>query len=124
MDYPREYRYSPHRCWAHVVGESARVGVCPDLLGGGTVSTVSLPVLGVALSGNEPVVTLTIDGKSIGIHSPVAGSVVLVIERLLPEPALVGSDPFDAGWLFEVQLAYDETLENVVDVNSYLRDFN
>ena len=121
MDYPREYRYSPQRCWVHVVGESARVGVCPGLLGDGSVSNVSLPVLGVALSGNEPVATLTIDGKSIGIHSPVAGSVVLVNERLLQEPALVGSDPFGAGWLFEVQLSYDETLENVMDVDSYLR---
>ncbi len=121
MEYPREYRYSPGHCWVHVVGESARVGPCPALVTHGAVSNVTLPALGAPLSGDASVVSLGIDGKRIEVYSPVVGSVVLVNERLLQEPALVGLDPFGAGWLFEVQLSYDETLENVMDVDSYLR---
>lgn len=121
MEHPREYRYSTAHCWVHVVGESARVGVCPGLVAQGAVSDVTLPRLGALVRGGDSVASVVIFDKSIEIHSPVAGSVVFVNERLLEEPSLVGDDPFVSGWLFEVQLSYDETLEGVMDVDSYLR---
>jgi glycine cleavage system H protein len=87
----------------------------------GAVSNVTLPGLGRPIGGGDLVASVVILDKSIEIRSPVAGSVVLVNERLLEEPALIGDDPFVSGWLFEVQLSYDETLEGVMDVDSYLR---
>ncbi|MFM8867350.1 MAG: glycine cleavage system protein H [Ilumatobacteraceae bacterium] len=120
MALPRDYRYSPDHCWVHVVGESARVGVCSRLVTIGAVSHVTLPALGVSLRRGTPAASLTIAGETQVALAPVSGSVVLVNERLLGDPALVGIDPFGAGWLFEVQLAYEETLEGVVDVDSYL----
>ncbi len=122
MEHPREYRYSLDHCWVHVVGESARVGVCPHAIGNGELTRVTLPALGALLRTRDRVATFVCEGVTIEVRSPVAGSVVLVNERLLEQPDLVGDDPFNAGWLFEVQLAYDETLENVMDVDSYLQD--
>lgn len=121
MEHPREFRYSSAHSWVHVVGESARVGACPRLVTHGAVSNVTLPGLGTPIGGGDLVASVVILDKSIEIRSPVAGSVVLVNERLLEEPALIGDDPFVSGWLFEVQLSYDETLEGVMDVDSYLR---
>ena len=122
MEHPREYRYSLDHCWVHVVGESARVGVCPHKIGNVEPAEVKLPALGALLRTRDRVATFVCEGVTIEVRSPVAGSVVLVNERLLEQPDLVGDDPFNAGWLFEVQLAYDETLENVMDVDSYLQD--
>lgn len=85
---------------------------------------MTLPRLGAPIGVGDAVASVVIVDESIKIHSPVAGSVVLVNERLLQEPALVGDDPFVSGWLFEVQLSYDETLEGVMDVDSYLRAVN
>lgn len=121
MEHPREYRYSSGHCWVHVVGESARVGVCPRLIDHGAVSGVTLPPLGAPLSGGQPVVSVMVDGTVVDMRSPITGSVVLVNERLLGDPSLVSADPFASGWLFEVQLSYEETLESVMDVDSYLR---
>ena len=121
MEHPRDYRYSLDHCWVHVVGESARVGVCPGLVAQGAVSDVTLPRLGSPIGSGDQFASLVLEGKLIEISSPIAGSVVLVNERLNEEPALVDLDPFGAGWLIEVQLSYDETLEGVMGVDSYLR---
>ena len=93
-------------------------------MGNRDAKEVTLPVLGAVLSAGDLVTTIVHAETTIEVRSPVAGSVVLVNERLLQEPTLAGSNPFGAGWLFEVQLAYDETLEHVMDVDSYRRDFN
>lgn len=124
MEIPREYRYSPDHCWVHVVGESARVGVCPHAIGEGESTMVTLPAHGAVLRALDLVAEIQYAEARVEVRSPVAGSVVLVNERLLEQPDLVGTDPFNAGWLFEVQLAYDETLEHVMDVDSYLRGVN
>ena len=121
MDHPREYRYSPEHCWVHVVGESARVGVCPKLIADGSVTSVTLPHLGAAVDEGALVVTVKVGTTTYNVNSPVAGSIVLVNERLIEDPGLVGNDPFSAGWLYEVQLSYDETLESVMDVDSYIK---
>jgi glycine cleavage system H protein len=85
---------------------------------------VTLPAHGAVLRALDLVAEIQYAEARVKVRSPVAGSVVLVNERLLEQPDLVGTDPFNAGWLFEVQLAYDETLEHVMDVDSYLRGVN
>jgi glycine cleavage system H protein len=49
----------------------------------------------------------------------VSGSVVLVNESLATEPGLVNSDPYGSGWLYEVQMSYDETLEGLLTASEY-----
>ena len=105
----------------HVEGESARVGLCPTRKRESSVDAVTLPALGAAVESGVLVTAIVVDGTAYDVRSPVAGSVVLVNERLLGEPSLVVDDPFGAGWLFEVRLSYDEMLESVMDVDSYRR---
>jgi glycine cleavage system H lipoate-binding protein len=40
---------------------------------------------------------------------------------LIEDPRPITADPFGAGWLCEMQLSYDETLEQVMDAESYAR---
>jgi glycine cleavage system H protein len=49
----------------------------------------------------------------------VSGSVVLVNESLATQPGLVNSDPYGSGWLYEVQMSYDETLEGLLSASEY-----
>lgn len=105
----------PDDTWVLVDGESARVGLASAVVG---VRRVALPTVGAALSRGAPAVTLSgYDGERT-LRSPVAGTVVLVNDALGDDPSAVESDPRGSGWLYEVQLAYDETLEGlIVDAN-------
>jgi glycine cleavage system H protein len=42
-----------------------------------------------------------------------------VNELLADSPELINSDPFGAGWLYEVQLSYNEMLEALMSADEY-----
>lgn len=103
-----------------VDGESARVGItdhAQDALG--QIVDVQLPSIGDTVVAGKAVAEVESSKSVSDIGSPVSGTVVLVNELLVDQPELINSDPFGAGWLFEVQLSYDETLEGLISAEKY-----
>jgi len=103
-----------------VDGESARVGItdhAQDALG--QIVDVQLPSIGDAVIAGRAVAEVESSKSVSDIGSPVSGTVVLVNELLVEQPGLINSDPFGAGWLYEVQLSYDEVLEGLMSADEY-----
>jgi len=112
--------YSRSHEWVLVDGESARVGItdhAQDALG--QIVDVQLPSVGDAVVGGKAVAEVESSKSVSDIGSPVSGTVVLVNELLTDQPQLINSDPFGAGWLYEVQLAYNEMLEGLMSADEY-----
>ena len=112
--------YSRTHEWVLVDGESARVGItdhAQDALG--QIVDVQLPSVGDAVVGGKAVAEVESSKSVSDIGSPVSGTVVLVNELLTDQPQLINSDPFGAGWLYEVQLAYNEMLEGLMSADEY-----
>ena len=117
---PDELRYSRDHSWVLLAGESARVGLThqgQDALG--EVVHVALPAVGQPVSAGAAVGELESSKSVSEVSSPVSGTVVLVNESLQADPGLVNRDPYGAGWLYEVQLSYDELLESLLDAAAY-----
>jgi len=112
--------YSRSHEWVLVDGESARVGItdhAQDALG--QIVDVQLPSIGDAVVAGKAVAEVESSKSVSDIGSPVSGTVVLVNELLVDQPELINSDPFGAGWLYEVQLSYDEMLEGLMSADEY-----
>ncbi|CAB4785339.1 MAG: glycine cleavage system protein GcvH [Burkholderiaceae bacterium] len=112
--------YSRSHEWVLVDGESARVGItdhAQDALG--QIVDVQLPSIGGAVVAGKAVAEVESSKSVSDIGSPVSGTVVLVNELLADQPELINSDPFGAGWLYEVQLSYDEMLEGLMSADEY-----
>ena len=112
--------YSRSHEWVLVDGESARVGItdhAQDALG--QIVDVQLPSIGDAVVAGKAVAEVESSKSVSDIGSPVSGTVVLVNELLEDRPELINSDPFGAGWLYEVQLSYDEMLEGLMSADEY-----
>ena len=112
--------YSRSHEWVLVDGESARVGItdhAQDALG--QIVDVQLPLVGDAVVGGKAVAEVESSKSVSDIGSPVSGTVVLVNELLAAQPQLINSDPFGAGWLYEIQLAYNEMLEGLMSADEY-----
>ncbi len=112
--------YSRSHEWVLVDGESARVGItdhAQDALG--QIVDVQLPSVGDSVVVGKAVAEVESSKSVSDIGSPVSGTVVLVNELLNDQPALINSDPFGSGWLYEVQLAYNETLEGLMSADEY-----
>ena len=120
MNIPDGLRYTRQHEWVLIDGESARIGItdlAQDALG--NIVHVQLPTVGQSVQSGATVVEVESSKSVSDIYSPVSGSVVLVNESLAAEPGLVNSDPYGAGWLYEVQMSYDETLDGLLTASEY-----
>jgi glycine cleavage system H protein len=120
VNIPEGLRYTRQHEWVLIDGESARIGItdlAQDALG--NIVHVQLPALGQAVRSGASVVEVESSKSVSDIYSPVSGSVVLVNESLATQPGLVNSDPYGSGWLYEVQMSYDETLEGLLTASEY-----
>jgi len=120
VNIPEGLRYTRQHEWVLIDGESARIGItdlAQDALG--NIVHVQLPALGQAVRSGASAVEVESSKSVSDIYSPVSGSVVLVNESLTTEPGLVNSDPYGSGWLYEVQMSYDETLEGLLTASEY-----
>ena len=120
MNIPVGLRYTRQHEWVLIDGESARIGItdlAQDALG--NIVHVQLPTVGQSVRSGTSAVEVESSKSVSDIYSPVSGSVVLVNESLATEPGLVNSDPYGSGWLYEVQMSYDETLEGLLTASEY-----
>jgi glycine cleavage system H protein len=112
--------YSRSHEWVLVDGESARIGItdhAQDALG--QIVDVQLPSIGDAVVAGRAVAEVESSKSVSDIGSPVSGTVVKVNEMLADQPELINSDPFGAGWLYEVQLSYSEMLVGLMSADEY-----
>ncbi len=120
MNIPDGLRYTRQHEWVLIDGESARIGItdlAQDALG--NIVHVQLPKVGQSVQSGASAVEVESSKSVSDIYSPVSGSVVLVNESLATEPGLVNSDPYGSGWLYEVQMSYEETLEGLLTASEY-----
>jgi len=120
VNIPDGLRYTRQHEWVLIDGESARIGItdlAQDALG--NIVHVQLPAVGQSVRSGTSAVEVESSKSVSDIYSPVSGSVVLVNESLATEPGLVNSDPYGSGWLYEVQMSYDETLEGLLTASEY-----
>jgi glycine cleavage system H protein len=120
VNIPDGLRYTRQHEWVLIDGESARIGItdlAQDALG--NIVHVQLPKVGQSVQSGASAVEVESSKSVSDIYSPVSGSVVLVNESLATEPGLVNSDPYGSGWLYEVQMSYEETLEGLLTANEY-----
>ena len=120
---PEDLRYTAEHEWVRQPGSvdgSVRVGItdfAQDALG--DIVFVDLPAVGVAMTGGEAVGELESTKSVSEIYAPVSGEVVARNESLDATPELVNSDPYAAGWLFEMVPSEPEQLDALLDPAAY-----
>jgi glycine cleavage system H lipoate-binding protein len=70
----------------------------------GPPKTLQLPLVGSVVEQGEPALRVAIDGKSVGVVSPVRGEVLETNSEALHKPGVVCEDPYGRGWLMRVKV--------------------
>ena len=97
-----------------------RVGIthyAQDALG--DIVYVSLPEVGDTVTGGETCGELESTKSVSDVYAPVTGEVVARNDGLDATPELVNSDPYGAGWLFEVAPAEAGAADGLMDAAAY-----
>jgi glycine cleavage system H protein len=121
--YPDDLSYTAEHEWVRSPGDaegSVRVGIthyAQDALG--DIVYVSLPEVGDTVTGGETCGELESTKSVSDIYAPVTGEVVARNDGLDATPELVNSDPYGAGWLFEIAPAEAGAADGLMDAAAY-----
>lgn len=81
---------------------------------------VELPAVGRKLAAGEACAVVESVKTASDIYSPVSGEVVAINKPLVDNPGLVNTDPYAAGWFFQVKLANPAEVGALLSPESYV----
>jgi glycine cleavage system H protein len=117
---PSDLKYAKSHEWVRVAGDIATVGITDHAQHELTdVVFVELPAVGRDLKAGEPCAVVESVKTASDIYAPVSGKVVAVNQPVADQPALVNTDPYGQGWLFQVKLARAVELEGLMGPVEY-----
>jgi glycine cleavage system H protein len=119
-DFPKDLKYTKDHEWARISGKTVVVGVTSHAQEAlGDVVYVELPKVGATLSAGQPFGVIESTKAVSELFAPVSGKVVKVNDALSDNPSTVNSDPYQGGWIVEVELSDTKQLDGLLDVGAY-----
>jgi glycine cleavage system H protein len=116
------FYFNENDFWVLVNGNTARVGVTDYLQQNlSDILFFTPPILGAAVDQFGELGTIESAKAVTEVVSPVSGKVVAVNEALAAKPELINQNPYEQGWLAEVELTgFDADRELLLDFDGYL----
>jgi len=119
---PADLSYTAEHEWVSAPNADGivRVGItdfAQDALG--DVVYAQLPEPGTTVNGNDVVGEVESTKSVSDIYAPVSGEIVSRNEALDSDSALINSDPYGDGWLFEVKLSEADAIESLLSASEY-----
>ena len=118
---PSHLKYTESHEWVDANDEgNARIGISDHAQAAlGDLVYVELPTVGDELSQGDACAVVESVKAASDIYTPVSGKVIAINEDLDADPAIINSDPYNDGWLFELELLDTEELEGLKDAEAY-----
>lgn len=117
FEIPQNYSFHPGHSWVLNEGrQNGRIGL--DAFGStlmGKVDRVEIMPLNRWVRQGQKLCTLTRDGCTVELMSPVEGVIISVNEQLQRDPALLARDPYGDGWICAIKSPeMDTNLKNLI----------
>lgn len=120
-DLPAELKYASSHEWARLDSDGTVViGITDHAQEAlGDIVYIELPEMGAAVDAGAEVAVVESVKAASDIYSPVTGEVVETNPVLEDEPETVNNSPYADGWLFRVQIANHDDLDDMMDADGY-----
>lgn len=120
MDFPDELKYSKEHIWLRIEGNRAVVGITDfaqqEL---GVIAAVELPDEGDEVEQEDSMGSIEARKTVAELYAPASGTVLAVNDEIPDNPGLVNDDPYDSGWLIELELADRDELKSLMTADEY-----
>ncbi len=118
--YPNDILYTEDHEWARQEGNVVTVGITQFAVEQlGDVTQVDLPREGEVLKLHDPFGSVESVKAVSDVFTPVAGKVVKVNTTLQDSPEYVNEDPYDGGWMIQIEMSNPEELKKLMDSKTY-----
>jgi len=102
---PANLRYTKDHEWVQINGTTVRVGItdyAQDALG--DIVFIQLPEIDSMVEIHQGLGEIESTKSVNDVYAPVSGRVSVVNTALIDTPELLNSDPYDAGWICEMEV--------------------
>jgi glycine cleavage system H protein len=120
MNIPDDLRYTKEHEWCRLKGNRAAVGItdhAQDQLG--DIVYVELPEVGDAVKKGESFGVVESTKAVSELFAPVSGKVVEVNDPLTDTPEAINEDPYEEGWMIQVEMSDPGEAESLMDAAAY-----
>ncbi len=119
-DFPEGLRYTKEHEWARVEGRIATIGITRFAVEQlGDITQVDLPKEGETISKDEVFGTIESVKAVSDLFAPCTGKVVKVNDPLSDSPEYVNEDPYDEGWMVQIELENPAELDGLMSADEY-----
>lgn len=119
-EYPEDLLYTEDHEWTRIEGNVATVGITQfavDKLG--DVIQVDLPGEGESLKQRDVFGSVESVKAVSDLFAPLSGKVLKVNSPLSDSPEYVNEEPYDGGWMIQIELANPEETKKLMDAKTY-----
>jgi glycine cleavage system H protein len=119
-NYPEDLLYTEEHEWARIEGKVATIGITQFAVGQlGDVTQVDLPEEGEVLKQREVFGSVESVKAVSDLFAPLSGKVLKVNSPLADSPEYVNEEPYDGGWMIQIELGNPEETKKLMDVRAY-----
>ncbi|MGA3285273.1 MAG: glycine cleavage system protein GcvH [Verrucomicrobiota bacterium] len=117
---PSDLKYTKSHEWVRVSGNTAAVGITDHAQQELTeIVFVELPDVGRKIKSGDACAVVESVKTASDIYSPVSGEILETNRAIVDDPALVNSEPYDAGWFFKIKLGNPAELDALLSPEKY-----
>lgn len=122
---PSDLKYTKEHEWTRIGDATVVIGVthhAQEALG--DVVYVELPKVGDTITAGKSFGVIESTKAVSELFAPITGKVVKVNDALTNDPSVVNTDPYQAGWIAEIEPADRGQLDGLLDVAAYQAHVN
>ena len=118
--YPEELRYTKDHEWARIEGNRVTIGITKfavDQLG--DITQVDLPKEGETIQQGQVFGSVESVKSRCNLYAPCTGKVIKVNDPLGDSPEYVNDEPYEEGWMIQIELDKPDELSTLMDAAAY-----
>lgn len=120
MSVPNDRKYLKSHEWHRLEGDIVTIGITQFAADELTdITYVSLPRVGTRFSANDRFGEIESVKATSDLYTGVSGEVIAVNSDLNSNPAVVNTDPFEAGWMIKLKISDPSELDALLDAQAY-----
>ena len=120
MEVPKDLKYTHEHEWIRIDGKKAVIGItgfAQEQLG--DIVFVELPELGSEIEQESPFGVVESVKTVSDLYAPASGKVTAINKDLETNPEKVNNDPYEAGWIIEIELSDEGQIASLLDPDAY-----
>ncbi|HTP24449.1 MAG TPA: glycine cleavage system protein GcvH [Anaeromyxobacteraceae bacterium] len=120
MNFPDDLRYTRDHEWCRISGSRAVVGITDHAQNRlGDIVYVELPDVGEPVKKGDSFGVVESTKAVSELFSPITGKVVEVNDPLTDSPETINEDPYEEGWMIQVECSDPKEIEALFDAAAY-----